>query len=41
VGLSPVSEGAVRRSLFALEETVQQLKILAQTGLNAEAPQVA
>lgn len=41
VGLSPVSEDAVRRSLFALEETVQQLKILAQTGLNAEAPQVA
>lgn len=41
VGLSPVSEDAIRRALFSLEETVQQLKILAQTGLNAEVPQVA
>ena len=41
VGLSPISEDAVRKALFALEETVQQLKILAQTGLNAEATQVA
>ena len=40
-GLSPVSEDAIRKALFSLEETVQQLKILAQTGLNAEAPQVA
>ena len=31
VGLKPLSEEAVRRALFALEETVQQLKIVAQT----------
>ena len=33
VGLKPMSEDAVRQALFALEETVQQLKVLGQTGL--------
>jgi len=37
VGLRPLSEDAVRTALFALEEAVQQLKILGQTGPAGEA----
>jgi len=34
IGLKPLSEDAVRQALFSLEEAVQQLKVLGQTGLS-------
>lgn len=37
VGLKPLSEDAVRRALFALEETLQGLRTLAQMGNNEAA----